>query len=144
MKSTFLMLLLSMALVGCASMGGSSSGAPFAAMESEFIADASPLSNPKTQRLSEFAATLPAYHSKNAPEKIRSGEWGVESGSAWALPADGKQPSVHIQRLSSSSKGAPRIKVMIGPGKRSSASSPSVWIYELERKSGGWKQLLAP
>lgn len=137
------MLLLVISLAGCANMGGSGSGAPYAEMEQEFIPDASPIGNPKTTRLAEFAATLPIYDSKDRPALIRSGKAGVESSAAWALPGEGSQAPVHIQRLRQGPQGAQRIKVRIGPTRSSIGAASAVWVYELERKPGGWKQLLS-
>lgn len=138
MRIKLVVALMAMALVACAGMGGS--GAPYPAMEQEFIPDAYPIRNAKTKSLQEFALTLPVYDSPKTVEQIKSGYGGVNRGDAWTLRTEGSQPPVFIQRLKPSSSGAQRIKVLVGPSTSSAVSPPPVWVYELERQRGGWKQ----
>ena len=126
--------LTTSALVSCAS---TSPVVPYTGMEAPFIPDAKPLRNSKSTNLKELAETLPIFQSGDSKTWVRSnsateGEWLTRIG-------DPNTP-VRIKRLPSSPQGAQRIKVLVGPNTKSKEQSPTVWVYELERVSGGWKQ----
>jgi hypothetical protein len=109
-------------------------------MEAPFIADARPLRNPNSTNLKELAETLPIFASGDSKTWVRSssneeGEWLTRIG-------DPNTP-VRVKRLGSSPQGAQRIKVLVGPSNKSD-DKQTIWVYELERVSGGWKQPISP
>jgi hypothetical protein len=132
--------LILVSLVNCASVGGSESGTPYPEMEAEFIPDRRPIRSAGTTDLLAFAETLPIYGQGDPKTWIKPTPTpGVQDGD-WLMRTAGASTPVRIQRLPRSSGGAQRIKVMIGPSRNSKVSPPPVWVYELERTQGGWKQ----
>ncbi len=110
-------------------------------MEKTFIPDENPIRDPDTKNLEDFAVTLPVFESGDAIGWIESGPGAINREEEWVIRADGAQAPVKIQRLERSPQGSQRIKVLIGPSLVSKESPPPIWVYEVERASGGWEQL---
>ncbi|MEM9236654.1 MAG: hypothetical protein AAGB14_07730 [Verrucomicrobiota bacterium] len=133
-----LAFLLTVTFVGCATTGGSGSGTPYPALEAEFIPDRRPLRS--STDLLAFAETLPIYNAGDPKGWVRPIPTpGINDGE-WLMRTNGAVNPVRIQRLSRAGSGAQRIKVLVGPSRNSKINPPPVWVYELERTKGGWKQ----
>ena len=141
MKHLATAIFLAFMLVGCSTTSNPSDSPPYIGMEKKFIPDENEISEPNTTDLQDFAITLPIFETGDAIEWIESGPGAINRGDEWVIRADGAQAPVKIQRLEASSQGAQRIKVLIGPSVISKESPPPIWVYELERSSGGWKRL---
>ena len=127
--------LTTSALVSCAS---TSPVVPYTGMGAPFIPDAKPIRDANSTDLLTLAETLPIFNSGDSKAWVRNinpedGEWLTRIG-------DPTTP-VRIKRLPRGPSGAQRIKVMIGPSKNSKENPPPTWVYDLERVSGGWKQV---
>ncbi|MFC7338423.1 hypothetical protein ACFQY0_14610 [Haloferula chungangensis] len=134
-KAIVLAGFATLALVSCSS---SPSTVPYTGMEAPFIPDAKPIRNANSTDLLTLAETLPIFNSGDSKAWVRNSN--PEDGE-WLTRVGDPNTPVRIKRLPRGPSGAQRIMVMVGPSKNSSENPPPTWVYDLERVSGGWKQV---
>jgi hypothetical protein len=141
MKTRAAVSLIAGLLAACSSLTGPQDTAPYIGMEKKFIPDGLPIRDQNTTNLEDFAMTLPVFETGDPVSWIESGPGATNRGDEWVIHPDGAQAPVKIERLEPSDQGAQRIKLQTGPSFMSRESPPPIWVYELERTTGGWKVL---
>ncbi len=147
MKHVYLAIVPLIAMLGCSAPEERHTkihqGDATSFEKGDFVPDVQPLSPSDSTDLREMALSLPILEVTR--EFVYKNSKPANEASSWDLPADGAQMQVKIKRLESSSSGAQRVQMTMGPSLKDPnlMDNPKMWVSELERAEGGWKVLSA-